>query len=151
MSKIILFNLFQLINSRSNWKIINSHHLLNNKWWNHFKDLVLIFFYAKIIFFHLKILFCLIFTDSSAFITIPESVSYIESFVSVRSVTQKMTYVSSQGYSYILLENGEYSLTSSNVYVYKRIPYVIYYLSPTYIKTGIFLEMNVRKKHSWIY
>ncbi|KAK8845256.1 hypothetical protein M9Y10_021449 [Tritrichomonas musculus] len=79
-------------------------------------------------------------------ITISESVSYIESFVSVRSVTQKMSYVSSQGYSYILLANGEYSLTSSNVYVYKRIPYVIYYLSPTYIKTGILLEMNVRKK-----
>lgn len=85
-------------------------------------------------------------SPSATLAGITVSVSYIESFVSVRSVTQSMSYVSSQGYSYILLENGEYSSTLTNVYAYRLFPYIIYYLSPTYIKTGILLEKNVRKK-----
>lgn len=83
-------------------------------------------------------------TASPVGITI--SASYLASLVSVRSVTLSMPYVTSKEHSYAQLDNGQHSMVPSNVYVYKNFPCAIYFLPQTLIKTGILLQMEVRKK-----
>lgn len=69
-----------------------------------------------------------VFTDSAIFlepastlagITISQSVTFLVSFISVKSVTASISYVSSKKYSYMQLDNGEYSMVSTEAYVRK--------------------------------
>lgn len=72
------------------------------------------------------------FTDSAIFLepaasltatlagkTISQSVTFLVSFISVKSVTASISYVSSKEYSYMQLDNGEYSMVSTEAYVRK--------------------------------
>lgn len=74
------------------------------------------------------------------------SMSFIESYVSMKSVSFSMSEIQSFLYTNILLSNGEYTFGITQVYVYNYFPYIIQYFSKTFVSVEVLTEINLPKK-----